>query len=128
MQAFYAAKSHQLQVEASAGAAQATGAVWPQRIWKVHRDEEAHGGVRGVFRVQCVSHNQVAPSCLNQIERLIIAILKIFRQPRPGEEDGKDYHYVTRETMQGLIDENQFIENAEFRSVEKGARTLIWDI
>ena len=44
--------------------------------------------------------------------------MKIFRQPRPGEEDGKDYHYVTRETMQGLIDENQFIENAEFRSVQ----------
>ena len=42
----------------------------------------------------------------------------MFRQPRPGEEDGRDYHYVTRETMQGLIDENQFIENAEFRSVE----------
>ena len=42
----------------------------------------------------------------------------MFRQPRPGEEDGRDYHYVTRETMQGLIDENQFIENAKFRSVE----------
>ena len=42
----------------------------------------------------------------------------MFRQPRPGEEDGRDYHYVSRETMQGLIDENQFIENAEFRSVE----------
>ena len=40
---------------------------------------------------------------------------ELYRQPRPGEEDGKDYHYVTREIMQQLIDEGQFIENAEFR-------------
>ena len=47
---------------------------------------------------------------------LIIILKKLnCRQPRPGEEDGKDYHYVTRETMQQLIDEGQFIENAEFR-------------
>jgi guanylate kinase len=36
------------------------------------------------------------------------------RQPRPGEEDGKDYHYVTKEKMQELIDEGAFMENATF--------------
>ncbi|KAL2097343.1 hypothetical protein ACEWY4_006550 [Coilia grayii] len=36
------------------------------------------------------------------------------RNPRPGEENGKDYHYVTRETMQAGIDNGEFIENAEF--------------
>uniref|UniRef100_A0A665X4L4 Guanylate kinase n=1 Tax=Echeneis naucrates TaxID=173247 RepID=A0A665X4L4_ECHNA len=36
------------------------------------------------------------------------------RNPRPGEEDGKDYHYVTREVMQASIDNGDFIENAEF--------------
>ena len=36
------------------------------------------------------------------------------RQPRPGEEDGKDYHYVTRETMLDLVGKGEFIENAEF--------------
>jgi len=36
------------------------------------------------------------------------------RQPRPGEEDGKDYHYVAKEKMQELIDEGAFIENATF--------------
>lgn len=39
----------------------------------------------------------------------------MIRQPRPGEVDGTDYHYVTRETMHQLIKEGQFIENAEFR-------------
>ncbi|XP_022074872.1 guanylate kinase 1b isoform X1 [Acanthochromis polyacanthus] len=36
------------------------------------------------------------------------------RNPRPGEEDGKDYHFTTREVMQEGIDKGEFIENAEF--------------
>lgn len=36
------------------------------------------------------------------------------RSPRPGEENGKDYHYVTREVMQTAIDNGEFLENAEF--------------
>ncbi|XP_041791478.1 guanylate kinase 1b isoform X2 [Chelmon rostratus] len=36
------------------------------------------------------------------------------RNPRPGEEDGKDYHFTTREAMQERIDKGDFIENAEF--------------
>ena len=39
------------------------------------------------------------------------------RQPRPGEEDGRDYHYVTRETMIQLVEQGQFIENAQFRQI-----------
>ncbi|XP_061776444.1 guanylate kinase [Nerophis ophidion] len=36
------------------------------------------------------------------------------RNPRPGEVNGKDYHYVTREAMQAAINQGDFIENAEF--------------
>ncbi|XP_035804058.1 guanylate kinase 1b isoform X3 [Amphiprion ocellaris] len=36
------------------------------------------------------------------------------RNPRPGEEDGKDYHFTTREVMQEGIDNGEFIETAEF--------------
>ncbi|XP_068951965.1 guanylate kinase isoform X5 [Petaurus breviceps papuanus] len=36
------------------------------------------------------------------------------RSPRPGEENGKDYHFVTREEMQREIDAGEFIEHAEF--------------
>ncbi|XP_063742172.1 guanylate kinase isoform X5 [Eleginops maclovinus] len=36
------------------------------------------------------------------------------RNPRPGEENGKDYHYVTREVMQKAIDNGEFIESAVF--------------
>ncbi|XP_077103293.1 guanylate kinase isoform X2 [Siphateles boraxobius] len=36
------------------------------------------------------------------------------RSPRPGEENGKDYHYVTREVMQAAVANGEFVENAEF--------------
>uniref|UniRef100_A0A3P8RYI4 Guanylate kinase n=1 Tax=Amphiprion percula TaxID=161767 RepID=A0A3P8RYI4_AMPPE len=36
------------------------------------------------------------------------------RNPRPGEEDGKDYHFTTRQVMQEGIDNGEFIETAEF--------------
>ena len=36
------------------------------------------------------------------------------RSPRPGEVNGKDYNFVTREEMQAAINEDQFIEHAEF--------------
>ncbi|XP_060103910.1 guanylate kinase isoform X2 [Heteronotia binoei] len=36
------------------------------------------------------------------------------RKPRPGEVNGKDYHFVTREKMQEEIDAGGFVEHAEF--------------
>lgn len=36
------------------------------------------------------------------------------RNPRTGEEDGKDYHFTTKEAMQEGIERGDFIENAEF--------------
>uniref|UniRef100_A0A8C8RMY7 Guanylate kinase n=1 Tax=Pelusios castaneus TaxID=367368 RepID=A0A8C8RMY7_9SAUR len=36
------------------------------------------------------------------------------RQPRTGEANGKEYHFVTREHMQKEIDAGEFIEHAEF--------------
>ncbi|KAM9308661.1 guanylate kinase [Gastrophryne carolinensis] len=36
------------------------------------------------------------------------------RQPRPGETNGKDYHFVSREEMQRGIENGEFIEHAVF--------------
>ncbi|CAG5128839.1 unnamed protein product, partial [Candidula unifasciata] len=36
------------------------------------------------------------------------------RKPRPGEINGKDYHFVSREDFEKMIAENQFLEYAEF--------------
>lgn len=36
------------------------------------------------------------------------------RSMRPGEVDGKDYYFVTREEFEQRIKENKFLEYAEF--------------
>jgi len=36
------------------------------------------------------------------------------RSPRPGELDGKDYHFVARDDMTNLIEKDAFIEHATF--------------
>ena len=34
--------------------------------------------------------------------------------PRPGEEDGKDYHFTDKDSMMEMLENNDFIETAEF--------------
>ncbi|XP_070570331.1 guanylate kinase-like isoform X2 [Ptychodera flava] len=36
------------------------------------------------------------------------------RKARPGEEDGKDYHFTTRDEMEAAIDRGEFVETAEY--------------
>ncbi|GAA5835680.1 hypothetical protein JCM11251_002996 [Rhodosporidiobolus azoricus] len=62
------------------------------------------------------------------------------RAPRPGEERGVSYHYVTREAFQDLVAKDGFIEHAEFsgncygtsvqsvEDVKKGGKMCILDI
>ncbi|KAG4093572.1 guanylate kinase [Neocallimastix lanati (nom. inval.)] len=62
------------------------------------------------------------------------------RKPREGEEDGVSYYFVTREEFLKLIDENAFIEHAEFsgnmygtslqavRSVGESGKICVLDI
>ncbi|XP_063125067.1 guanylate kinase isoform X9 [Rattus norvegicus] len=48
------------------------------------------------------------------------------RNPRPGEEDGKDYYFVTREMMQRDIAAGDFIEHAEFSGNLYGTSLPRW--
>ncbi|XP_060827001.1 guanylate kinase isoform X2 [Bombus pascuorum] len=36
------------------------------------------------------------------------------RSPRPGEEDGKHYHFTTKDKMQTQIEQDEFLETATF--------------
>ncbi len=44
------------------------------------------------------------------------------RKPRPGEVDGRDYHYVSREEMIIGVQRGDFIESAEFSGNMYGTR------
>ncbi|GLB41973.1 putative guanylate kinase [Lyophyllum shimeji] len=62
------------------------------------------------------------------------------RSPRPGEVDGKQYHFVTPQRFKDLLQEDAFIEHAEFsgnfygtsietvRQVQRLGRRCILDI
>ena len=51
------------------------------------------------------------------------------RQPRSGEEDGKDYYFVAKEKMQKLIDAKEFIENATFSGNNYGtSKAAVQDV
>ncbi|XP_060000447.1 guanylate kinase isoform X7 [Lagenorhynchus albirostris] len=63
---------------------------WTLRGWEEHPTEETPAGTQQHLRLQRVP------------------------DPRPGEENGKDYYFVTREVMQRDIAAGDFIEHAEF--------------
>lgn len=45
--------------------------------------------------------------------RMQVSVSHTTRAPRPGEQDGVHYHFVTRENFESLIDEGVFFEWAE---------------
>jgi guanylate kinase len=45
---------------------------------------------------------------------LYLSVSATTRQPRPGEQDGVDYHFLKREEFERRIAEGQFIEHADY--------------
>lgn len=45
---------------------------------------------------------------------LVYSVSMTTRSPRPGEIDGQDYYFVDRETFERRIEEDKFLEWAEF--------------
>lgn len=43
----------------------------------------------------------------------MLSISYTTRPMRPGEVDGKDYHFVTREAFEAMLDKGDFLESAE---------------
>ncbi|THH13042.1 hypothetical protein EW146_g7138 [Bondarzewia mesenterica] len=47
-------------------------------------------------------------------DKFAFSVSHTTRSPRPGETDGKQYHFVSRDSFLQLIDQGAFIEHAEF--------------
>ena len=47
-------------------------------------------------------------------EKLEFSVSHTTRVPRPGEREGEDYHFVTRDRFQELVDQDAFLESAEY--------------
>ncbi len=48
-----------------------------------------------------------------EVEGLVFSVSHTTRSPRSGEQDGSDYHFVSREEFLAMRDEEQFLESAE---------------
>lgn len=49
-----------------------------------------------------------------QDDNLRMSVSATTRQPRPGEEHGRHYFFVSREEFQKLVDEGKMLEHAEY--------------
>lgn len=50
---------------------------------------------------------------LNINPEIDLSISYTTRDPRPGERDGKDYHFVSRSTFVAMVKRGEFLESAE---------------
>ena len=50
---------------------------------------------------------------LNINPQIELSVSYTTRNPRPGERDGKDYHFVSRETFVTMMQRGEFLESAE---------------
>ena len=50
---------------------------------------------------------------LNINPQIDLSVSYTTRGPRPGEQDGKDYHFVSRETFLAMAKRGEFLESAE---------------
>jgi len=76
-----------------------------------------HGRTRGLL-MMVVAPSGVGKTSLTR--RLVadhndlhLSISATTRDPRPGEHDGRDYHFVSRDTFQTMIRDDAFLEWAE---------------
>ena len=61
-----------------------------------------------------VGKGTVIGKLLAEDPSLYFSVSATTRDPRPGEENGVHYHFLTREQFQKWIDEDQFLEHAQF--------------
>lgn len=58
--------------------------------------------------------SSIARALLQRVPQLGLSISTTTRDPRPGEEDGREYYFIDRAEFQRRVDGGAFIEHAEF--------------
>ncbi|MEV1290649.1 guanylate kinase [Pseudonocardia sp. NPDC049635] len=60
-----------------------------------------------------VGKSRVVAGLREAVPELLFSVSATTRPPRPGEVDGRDYHFVTRERFDALIERGELLEWAE---------------
>ena len=61
-----------------------------------------------------VGKSTVLKEFMQRRDNLYFSVSATTRDPRPGEEDGVHYHFLTKETFREWIAKGEFLEHAEF--------------
>jgi guanylate kinase len=74
---------------------------------------------------------------LDRFPRMKLSVSATTRDPRPGEQDGVDYHFLSQDEFQERIDRDEFLEWAEYAGnrygtlrseLERDAHPLVLEI
>jgi len=68
-------------------------------------------------------------NCLLKLEpELSMSVSATTRSQRPGEQDGRDYHFVTPDTFKDMLEEEAFLEHAEVFGNSYGTpKSMVFD-
>ena len=61
-----------------------------------------------------VGKGTIIKTLFQQQDHLYFSVSATTRAPRPGEENGVHYHFISREQFQRWIEEDAFLEHAEY--------------
>lgn len=89
--------------------AQATGA-----LDAVPAADTKRGGLYVISGPSGVGKGTLVSKLLDMRDDVVLSISATTRSPRPGEVDGKNYFFLTKEKFKDLIDADGFIEWAEY--------------
>lgn len=85
-----------------------------KRIPECNRNEEPMSG--SLFIVSAPSgagKSSLVKALLERDPAIRLSISYTTRAPRPGEVDGVNYHFISREAFQERLEQSQFLESAE---------------
>lgn len=78
------------------------------------RDQAGKGTLFVVTGPSGVGKGTVLHEVLQQLDGVHYSISATTRNPRPGEIDGENYYFVTREQFEKMIEKSELLEHAEY--------------
>jgi guanylate kinase len=75
--------------------------------------EEFAGSIFLIAAPSGAGKSSLVKELLVRDARLHLSISHTTRLPRPGEQDGREYHFVSREQFNAMRDAGEFLESAE---------------
>lgn len=81
-----------------------------------HDDTSQKGRLVVLAGPSAVGKSTIVQRLRTELPDLYFSVSATTRAPRPGEVDGRDYHFVTKEEFQNLIDSDQLLEWADIHS------------